>query len=151
MSQLLVVVIAKPLKLFNWFNNYNKYHHHYELLLPFDMVEPFREVVQWVSDPDELVSLLTLLLVGEHHQPEDVSDGQVDAAFLLLVLAAVQQKTPKAFLLGLLLVNHGLEEKMFNKLKRQPNKYKEQYLRLNMPKMSFSWKFSKISLLIFRN
>ena len=79
------------------------------------MVEPFGEGVQRVSNSNELVSFLTFLLVCEHHESKDVSDRQIDSTFLLVVVAAVDQKAPKSLFLNLFLVNHGLSGGKINK------------------------------------
>ena len=77
-------------------------------IIPFDMVKPLGELIQRFGNPDKLVSLLTLLLVREHHQPEDIADRNVNTSFFFVVVASVEQESPEAFLLGLLLLHRGL-------------------------------------------
>ena len=55
-------------------------------IIPFDMVKPLGELIQRFGNPDKLVSLLTLLLVREHHQPEDIADSNVHTSFLFVVV-----------------------------------------------------------------
>ena len=67
------------------------------------MIQSFGEAVQAISDPEQLFSLLALLLMREHHEAENVADGEVDAAFLVVDAGPVHEQSPNSLPFGLLL------------------------------------------------